>query len=979
MLMGDGTVGQADGTSFCFGSDVADASFGEGGSGTGLIVRFNTYAGAFRGYILYWKGAELARVGYSPPEVFGHPAQWADVEIELNPAGQVSVKHAGNVIFDEYQLPNFTPITGNAKFGFGARTGGENQVCYIDDLSINDWTLGPVSGTVTPAVASLPEAFQATFTATAMGSPWHYYGQWYRNGEIIPGASGRTYTTPPITLANNGDSYTCLVSNDFSSVTTSAGVIAVLPDLVLMGCSTKGDPDHLYVQWNKAVQGVGLYDLPGLSISAVEVLPADPTVTLLTVAIPPDASYTLSVQLEQGEDGGAQVPESTTCGFSQPLGRFCADFNDNAVPAGTTVAALGAATPPYVSEGVLHLTDKANDLNNRWTIPLAAAQTFPNFKAQWRTFLGSSGGADGWSFNVGVGPFSYASAEEGATVGLSVMVDTYNNGLGDTGVEVKWNGSRLGFVSVPTCENCGAPAALNNDQWVDTSVEVTPDGAVTFRHGVFTVTGQIPNFTGIAANQYEFAARTGGANENFWLDDVCIQDYTLGPIAVEIAPAAPNVLVGEVLTLVGNVSGSPWQTYAWSKDGVPIPGANSRYLTLPAATEADTGTVYALAAENEISAGVGMATLTVRGNPIVVHITTQGTSDRIYVTFNKPVNLDGIYTVDGGAVAYVSQDYGATENIVVVTTAPFSPNVQHSLEILAVTAKPGGEEIDVNPTTVTFVTALSPFPWSVGLDDNGWPCTVATPCTGGGTNANFVQEGAGISPIPGSPTSPIADQGNDNDYYFSGDYSTTLPGVVTRYGAYTPVGLVAANELGIERAFAGADLDTRIHFNLPSSLTPDDMLTVTWDALNLDDTPTVENRRFGVEVYFNGVLVQPQVLIRPPQLGVTYATAPFTLASVGAQTGAGFDNVVTLRGISYNAEGGGNWMGIDYIKLDAVAGQITGATISAGQVNVTWVGTGALESAPSIDGPWTPVTPMPTSPYAEAVVPGENRFFRLKK
>jgi len=65
------------------------------------------------------------------------------VTIELDPAGQVTVTHAGNMIWNKFQLPNYAPITGNAKFGLGARTGGENQKCYIDDSASTTGRSGP--------------------------------------------------------------------------------------------------------------------------------------------------------------------------------------------------------------------------------------------------------------------------------------------------------------------------------------------------------------------------------------------------------------------------------------------------------------------------------------------------------------------------------------------------------------------------------------------------------------------------------------------------------------------------------------------------------------------------------------------------------------------------------------------------------------------------------------------------------------------
>ena len=60
--------------------------------------------------------------------------------------------------------------------------------------------------------------------------------------------------------------------------------------------------------------------------------------------------------------------------------------------------------------------------------------------------------------------------------------------------------------------------------------------------------------------------------------------------------------------------------------------------------------------------------------------------------------------------------------------------------------------------------------WQVGRDDNGWPLTG----TAGGPEANFVQENATTSLLPGSPDSTPVAFGADNDYYFAGLYTTCL-------------------------------------------------------------------------------------------------------------------------------------------------------------------------------------------------------------
>jgi hypothetical protein len=114
---------------------------------------------------------------------------------------------------------------------------------------------------------------------------------------------------------------------------------------------------------------------------------------------------------------------------------------------------------------------------------------------------------------------------------------------------------------------------------------------------------------------------------------------------------------------------------------------------------------------------------------------------------------------------------------------------------------------------------------------------------------------------------------------------------------------------------------------------------VTFDANNLP-TPNPD-ARYGIAVYFNGVLVQPEIVIRPAQFDTDYTTPQFSLASVNAQTGPGFGNIVSLRGINYSADGGGNWMGIDYVQVNggpATQGSLAflSSLLSNGQVTLNW-------------------------------------------
>lgn len=51
--------------------------------------------------------------------------------------------------------------------------------------------------------------------------------------------------------------------------------------------------------------------------------------------------------------------------------------------------------------------------------------------------------------------------------------------------------------------------------------------------------------------------------------------------------------------------------------------------------------------------------------------------------------------------------------------------------------------------------------------------------------------------------------------------------------------------------------------------------------------------------------------------------------------------------------------------------------ITGGSLNLQWTGGGVLEWAPTVMGPWTPLS-SPDGNYSESVLPGTNRFFRVR-
>jgi hypothetical protein len=151
MLIGGGTG--ADGLSFDFG-DLPDGLFGppgdsfgpwaEEGSGSGLILRFDTYPPGGAGY-----GGRIEAV-YSNVSVAVSDVRtlrtdtFVPVTVSVDAVGLLTVTHDNGidptVVFADVPVPGWNPPVG-WRFGFGARTGGLTDDHFIDDVTIT--TNGP--------------------------------------------------------------------------------------------------------------------------------------------------------------------------------------------------------------------------------------------------------------------------------------------------------------------------------------------------------------------------------------------------------------------------------------------------------------------------------------------------------------------------------------------------------------------------------------------------------------------------------------------------------------------------------------------------------------------------------------------------------------------------------------------------------------------------------------------------------------------
>jgi hypothetical protein len=112
---------------------------------------------------------------------------------------------------------------------------GSTYSCYISNscgnVTSNTATLTVEAACTLPSISSHPsdvtktEGATATFSVTAAGSDLNY--QWRKDGSNISGANSSSYTTPSLTLSDDGSTYSCYVSNSCGNETSNSATLTV--------------------------------------------------------------------------------------------------------------------------------------------------------------------------------------------------------------------------------------------------------------------------------------------------------------------------------------------------------------------------------------------------------------------------------------------------------------------------------------------------------------------------------------------------------------------------------------------------------------------------------------------------------------------------------------------------------------------------------------------------------------------------------
>jgi hypothetical protein len=167
------------------------------------------------------------------------------------------------------------------------------------------------------------------------------------------------------------------------------------------------------------------------------------------------------------------------------------------------------------------------------------------FNARFKILIGGGSQADGFSFNFANDLPDASFGEEGAGTGLTVSFDTWDNG----GAEAPAIDLKKGGVTIESYKGGGifnnAAELFRTGDYVEVVVDVSDQNVLNLTvNGTAVFSGVKGAFT-FGPGRFGFGARTGGANDNHFVDDIEITTQTAPPAHPYLISTGPEVGVHE--------------------------------------------------------------------------------------------------------------------------------------------------------------------------------------------------------------------------------------------------------------------------------------------------------------------------------------------------------------------------------------------------------------------------------------------------
>ncbi len=498
---------------------------------------------------------------------------------------------------------------------------------------------GGSASNVKPSITSHPSnksvvvGATATFSVGASGTaPLSY--QWQKNNSDIQDAIGSSYTTPAATLADNGATFRCIVTNPYGDATSNSATLTV---------GTAGSPS---IDTQPVDQTVQAGETATFFVEASGTAPLSykwqKNSADIDGAVDPSYTTPATVRGDSGalfrcivSNGSGNTTSNTAklIVLSPTAPVITRDPVDQIVGVGQTakfrVSAMGAGTLSFQwkKNGIAingatdsSYTTAATSLSDSGTayacvvrnILDSATSATARLKVTTGsvTLLANAGfelGTGSWAFYTnGAGTYTVVPAgPQNPHAGrVAVTTEGGNVQLYQSGVTLEAGESYLLYFRGYSTTGHDVSMSIQKHTTPFTSYGVS--GQVfnldtTWKDFVFPFTSS--GFTGVAtdARVMFYLAPYDSAGDSFYFDDVVVAKVSsIAPAGFAAQPAPASVTAGDTAVFMVGVSGTPPFSYQWQRGGVDIRGANGpRYVT-PVTQIGDNGAQFRCVVKNPV-------------------------------------------------------------------------------------------------------------------------------------------------------------------------------------------------------------------------------------------------------------------------------------------------------------------------------------------------------------------------------------------
>jgi VCBS repeat-containing protein len=566
-------------------------------------------------------------------------------------------------------------------------------------------TATPLAPTITsqPANRSVTAGQSATFSVTVSGtSPLSY--QWRKNGAVISGATGVSYTTPATTSADNGAQFSVIVLNAVGSVTSSAATLTVSTPVTITS-----QPGSLTVVAGQTA----------------------------TFAVTATGSFSIGYQWRKN---GVNIAGATAASYTTPTtvtadngAQFTVVVTSSAGSVVSNAATLTVTSAPVAPSITTQPASRTVAAGQTASFTVAATGTSP-ISYQWRKNGVNIPGATAASYTAP----ATTSADNGAqfTVVVTNSVNTVTS-----------NAATLTVNTPVTITSQPADQSVTAGQTASFSVTATGTAPLSYqwrKNGAAIGGATAATYTMPAAvtadNGALFSVVVSNTASSATSNSATL-DVTAAPVAPSITsqPANRSVATGQPATFSVTATGTAPMSYQWRKNGAAISGATAASYTTPATTSGDDGSQFSVVVSNALgNLASNAATLTVIDPPAITgqpvstsvlagqtgsfSVTATGDGTLSYQWKKNGANISGATAAGYTTPATVAGDDGAQFTVVVSNSVGTVTSGAATLTVSSapsITSQPGNRTVVAGQTASFSVTATGTAPLSYQWRKNG--------------------------------------------------------------------------------------------------------------------------------------------------------------------------------------------------------------------------------------------------------------------